>query len=307
MDIEAVAHIEIGTWPTPVRRLDHTSKVLGAEVWAKVEEDCGAWGGNKVRKLEYLLHEARSDGVTKLVAWGVGTSNWAAAVAWHGTREGFEVTAGLGGHLPDSYRCLYNESGTKVTLLPRVELATVAAAYERARAGLHARLLPVGGSGGIGDIGATRCGIEIARQVQDGELPPPDTVFVAAGSCGTVAGVVVGLESSASTIPVTAVKVADWPYATPWMIARRIANIRRRLARPASGPERLHLERRFLGPGYGHPTPESRAATTLAHHDGLDLDGSYGAKAFAALCDAARSGDGPYLFVHTSPGEPPTG
>ncbi len=306
MEVDDLPRIEIGTWPTPVRRLDHASKVLGAEIWAKLEEECGAWGGNKVRKLEYLLPEARSDGITKLVAWGVGTSNWAAAVAWHGSQLGFRISAGLGGHLPDGHRRIYERSGTKVTILPRLELAPVAAAIARARAGRTARLLPVGGSGGIGDIGAVRAGSEIARAVADDDLPSPDAIFVAAGSCGTVAGLVMGLELTDSTLPVTAVKVADWPYATTGMIARRISNIRRRLGRPEIHPPRLHLEKRFLGRGYGHSTPDSRAAIALAHDDGLHLDGSYGAKAFAALCDAARAG-GRYLFVHTSPGDPPTG
>ena len=306
VDIDDIPRIEIGTWPTPVRRLDHASKVLGAEVWAKLEEGCGAWGGNKVRKLEYLFHEARRDGITKLVAWGVGSSNWAAAVAWHGSQHGFQISAGLGGHLPDHYRRVYERSRTKVTLLPHLELAPLAATIARVRAGRNARLLPVGGSGGIGDIGATRVGSEIARAVGGGELPSPDAIFVAVGSCGTVAGLVMGLELAGMNLPVTAVKVSDWPYASAGMIARRVSNIRRRLERPATNAPPLHLEKRFLGRGYGRPTPESRAAIAFARHDGLHLDGSYGAKAFAALCDAARSG-GRYLFVHTSPGDPPTG
>lgn len=304
MDIDDIPRIEIGTWPTPLRRLDHTSEALGAEVWAKLEEECSAWGGNKVRKLEYLLNEAREDGITKLVAWGVGTSNWAAAVAWHGSHHGFETNAGLGGHLPDRYRRVYERSGTKLTVLPRLELAPLAATMARVGAGRNARLLPVGGSGGIGDIGATRLGSEIARAVEGGEIPSPDSIVVAAGSCGTVAGLVMGLNLAGITLPVIAVKVADWPYATSGMIARRVSNIRRRLGRPATNPPHLDLEKRFLGRGYGHPTPESRAAIALARHDGLDLDGTYGAKAFAVLCDAARGG-GTYLFIHTSPGDPP--
>lgn len=304
MDIDDIPRIEIGTWPTPLRRLDHTSKALGADVWAKLEEECGAWGGNKVRKLEYLLHEARQDGITKLVAWGAGTSNWAAAVAWHGSQHGFEIGAGLGGHLPDRYRHVYERSGTKVTILPRLELAPLAAAIALARAGRNARLLPVGGSGGIGDVGATKLGSEIAHAIDGSELPSPDTIFVAAGSCGTVAGLVMGLQLAGTAVPVTAVKVSDWPYATSGMIARRVSNIRRRLGRPGTNPPLVHLEKRFLGRGYGRPTSESRAAVALAHHDGLHLDGSYGAKAFAALCDTARKG-GSYLFIHTSPGDPP--
>lgn len=259
-----------------------------------------------MRKLEYLLAEARADGITKLVTWGVATSNWVAAAAWHARRAGFEVRVGLGGHLPDRYRRVYEESGTQVTVLPRLELAAIAAVIARGRAGLGARMWPVGGSGGVGDVGATHAGLEIARSVEDGVMPVPASVFVAVGSCGTVAGVVAGLDIANSPIPVTAVKVADWPYATPAMIGRRLTNIRKRLGLGDRGAARMTIEKGFLGPGYGRPTRESRAAIALARRDGIHLDGSYGAKAFAALCAAARSGPGPFLFIHTSPGEPPT-
>ena len=306
MDLNEVPRLQIGHWPTRVRKLEHASNRVGAEIWAKIEEDCGAWGGNKVRKLEYLLAEARADGIEKVVTWGVATSNWAAAAAWHATKAGFEVRVGLGGHLPDRYRRVYEATGTEVTLLPRLELATVAAAYARTAAGFGARMWPVGGSGGVGDIGATHTGLEIARAVGDGVMPAPSSVFVAVGSCGTVAGIVVGLDLAHSPIPVTAVKVADWPYATAAMIGRRLRNIRKRLGLSDEGAARMTIDKGFLGPGYGRATPEARAAIALARRDGLHLDGSYGAKAFAAMCRAARSTRGPLLFVHTSPGEPPT-
>ena len=302
-----IPRASIGTWPTPVRRLEHASNALGTEVWAKIEEDCGAWGGNKVRKREYLIAEARADGIEKLASGGVATSNWAAAAAWHGTRAGFQVQVGLGGYLPDRYRRIYEATTTEVTLLPRLELAPVAAVLARGRAGLGARMWPIGGSGGIGDIGATHAGLEIARAADDGLMPVPSSVFVAVGSCGTVAGIVAGLDIAESSIPVTAVKVSDWPYATPAMIDRRLTNIRKRLGLSGEGAARMTMELRFLGPGYGRPTLESRAAIALARRDGLALDGSYGAKAFAAMCAASRSGPGPFLFVHTSPGEPPAG
>ena len=311
MDIDAVPRMQIGTWPTPVRRLDHTSEVLGVEVWAKLEEECGAWGGNKVRKLEYLFHELRGRGIARVVAWGAASSNWAAACAWHGSRHGFEVFAGLGGYLPESYRRIYDAAGVPMVALPRIELAPLAAAVARIRSGRRAGVLPVGGSGGRGDLGPVTAGVEIARSIAAGELPAPvGGIFVAAGSCGTVAGIAAGLGVEHASLPVVGVKVADWPYATRAMISRRTRNIARLLAThgiDTSTPAPIELDAGALGSGYGLITRAARAAIVLARRDGLDLDQVYGAKAFGALITRARSDDGPFLFVHTSPGTPPVG
>ena len=273
----------------------------------KDEEECGAWGGNKVRKFEHILHGLGSTGVVDLVAWGAATSNWVAACAWHGTANGFNVRAGLGGHLPQTYRAIYERSDTHVTLLPRIELSPIAAAIALGRAGHHARLLPVGGSGGVGDLGAARVGAEIAVSVSSGAMPEPASVYVAAGSCGTAAGIALGLASVGKAQLVTAVKVADWPYATRSMLARRVRSLQKNLgANGIAAPDvTIELETRFLGRGYGRPSAESRAAITLAHLDGVYLEGTYAAKAFAALVDRARVAEGPHLFVNTSPGAPP--
>ena len=273
----------------------------------KDEENCGVWGGNKVRKLEHILYGLRSGGVVHLVAWGAATSNWVAACAWHGTANGFRVRAGLGGRLPHTYRAIYERSDTHVTLLPRIELSPVAAGIALGRAGPRARLLPVGGSGGVGDLGAARAGAEIAAAVDRGAMPGPARIYVAAGSCGTAAGIAVGLASEGLRLPVTAVKVADWPYATRSMLARRVRSLQRNLGSNeiAAPAVTIELETRFLGRGYGRPTPESRAASALAQLDGVHLESTYAAKAFAALIDRARVTEGPYLFVNTSPGAPP--
>ena len=309
MDIDAVPRMQIGTWPTPVRRLDHTSEVLGAEVWTKLEEECGAWGGNKVRKLEFLFHELRERAIPRIVVWGAASSNWAAACAWHGSHHGFEVFAGLGGHLPKSYRRIYDAAGVPAIVLPRIELAPAAAAAARIRCGRRAWVLPIGGSGGLGDLGPVATGVEIARSIASGELPAPiGGIFVAAGSCGTVAGIAAGLGIEHASLPVVAVKVADWPYATRAMIGRRTRNIARLLAThgiEGATHAPIELVTGALGGGYGRITRAAREAIVLARRDGLALDQVYGAKAFGALIARARSGRGPLLFIHTSPGPSP--
>lgn len=308
-ELDAFPRVELGKWPTPIRHLPHASEHLGVEVWAKLEEDCGAWGGNKVRKLEHIFAASRASGYRNLLTWGAGSSNWTAAVALHGPREGFRVTLGLGGHIPDDYRRLYSEAGTRVVSLPHLVLAPAALAAARSIAGTRARVLPVGGSGTEGDIGPVRAGAEIGAAIEMGDLPRPRAAFVATGSSGTAGGLIVGLGMSRSPIPVRAVKVSDWPYATTRMVTRRITSLLRRLEDMGIRnvvPAPWQLDRDHLGAGYGKPTPQSRAAIELAAgEDGLVLDPTYGAKAFAALITTARrEREGPYLFVHTSPTRP---
>lgn len=305
-ELDDVPRMPIGKWPTPIRSLERVSDALGCEVWAKLEEDCGAWGGNKVRKLEHILHAARRDRIDTLVVWGAATSNWASAAALHGSEAGFTVVAGLGGKIPREYAELYRRTGTRVVRAPRIELAPVAAAAARVIAGRGARLLPVGGSGGIGDVGAARTGFEIGEAIATGRLPRPRRLFVPLGTCGTAAGVIVGLGLAGNDSTVVAVKVTDWPYATRAQLDRRVAALEATLERMGIAPRGrapFVFEDRFIGPGYGAPTEEAAEATAIARRDGLELDGTYAAKAFAALAAAARaSRDGPFLFLHTSPG-----
>jgi D-cysteine desulfhydrase len=306
--LDDLPRIELGTWPTPVRRLAAVSNELGVEVWAKLEEDCGAWGGNKVRKLEHIFEEALRSRVHTLVTWGAATSNWAAAAALHGPPAGFDVVLGLGGTIPDDYARLYGDLGTRVFRFPHLVLAPLALAVARATAGRRVRYVPVGGSGTVGDLGSARAGAEIATAIGSGELPTPVRAFVATGSSGTAAGIAVGLGLGRAPIPVVAVKVSDWPYATMHMVTGRINSLLLRLEGLGIRnvvPAPWRLDRDHLGRGYGKPTPGSRAAIDLAAKDGLVLDPTYGAKAFAALIDHARHDrTGPYLYVHTSPVRP---
>lgn len=305
--IAGLPRIPIGTWPTEVRRLDAVSDELGVEIWAKDEETSGAWGGNKVRKLEFILHEAREEGIGTLVSWGAGTSNWAAALALHGRDAGFRVVLGLGGALPSDYRALYGALGTDLVRMPRLTLAPLALVGARARAGRAALFIPVGGSSAIGDLGTAQLGEEIAQQAGD-HMPTPRAVFVATGSTGTAAGLVVGLGLGGLRAPVIAVKVSDWPYGSRALLDARLKKVAQRVRELGFGsfrPVPVVLDTDHLGRGYGKPTVESRAAIELAARDELELDPTYAAKAFAALTTAARGGrPGPYLFVATSPRRP---
>ena len=289
-----------------MQRLVRVSQELGVEVWAKLEDRCGIWGGNKVRKLEYILGRARADGIERLVGYGAGTSNWTSALAFHGAAQGFEVSLRVTEPgVPAAYDRLYRDLGTNVTHVGRAAWFLSARGHRLLPADRATRHLPLGGSGPEGDLGSLHAGIELADAVRDGELPAPGLVFVAAGTAGTAAGLSVGATVGGLAAKVVCVRVVAWPYGTARHVDLRARSLARRAGVARSG-HRLRADASQLGPGYARPSAASLAAASLAARDGLWLDQAYGAKAFASLIAHARRGvPGPYLFLHPSPGDPP--
>ena len=306
--LERFPRVVLGKWPTPIRRLENLSTRLGAEVWVKSEGDCGTWGGNKVRKLEYVLPELEGRSVS---THGAGTSSWASAVAFHAAHIAREVHLGLAGPIPDELALLYERLGTELHLSSMLNALPFVAIQARAAAGRGAAALPTGGSGVPGDVGSARAGMEIAEAVSAGEMPAPAQVVVPCGTAGTAAGLAVGLGLAGLRPVVVPVRVAPRPLGTERLVKRRV----RRLLSALRARESLDRsvesapvegDDRFFGSGYGKPTKESRAAAEVARADGLELDPVYAAKDFAALITRARAAGGPVLFVHTSPGPAPT-
>ena len=297
------ARLEIGTWPTPVRRMDVVSEQTGADIWVKLEEECGVWGGNKVRKLEYILGAALEDGVTTLVSYGAGTSNWAAALALHAADAGLDVVLGLAGPIPAPYAGIYERPEVTLVQSRFLNALPVVVAAARVKAGRKARSVPMGGTG-PGDAGSLHIGEEIAADIRHKLLPVPTAIYVAAGTTGTCAGTAAGLALHGYPVPVVAVRVAPLPYGT----ARRARRHALSLLRRADSKARLDIqgENRLVAPGYGRPNAASQEAIAVARADGVELDGTYAAKAFAALLDRARTRGGEtLLFIHTSPGSVP--
>lgn len=305
--LDAAARIEIGTWPTPVVKLERVSETLDLEVWAKLEDSCGAWGGNKVRKLEYILGRAARDRVRKLVTFGAGSSNWTSALAYHSTALGFSVEVHLAANeVPRDYERLYRDCGATVLARGRVPWYL---AMNQARVWPNrgrTRYLPIGGSGGDGDLGSFRAGSEIAAAVDSGEVPRPRRIFAAAGTGGTAAGVAVGAASAGLACEVVCVRVTPRPYGTARRVRRIARSLQTRLSLAPALCCRLAEDDSFFAPGYAQPNPAALEAAQIARIDGISLDQTYAAKAFAALVAAARARQpGPFLFLHTSPGEPP--
>jgi D-cysteine desulfhydrase len=300
----------IGTWPTPVHRLDAVSGELGLDVWAKREDLCGAWGGNKVRKLEFWLARAAALQVPRVVVSGAGASTWAAAAALLARRHDIEVVVGLAGDIPEDKRRLYDELDVHVIHHASLNALPFVVARAKLSAGRRSLLLPMGGSGWPGDLGPFLAGIEIAEGALRRSHPRPQAIFVAAGTSGTAGGVAAGLSHRGERISVVAVRVTPRPLGTKLQVWGRARKLLRKVGRaPDQTPLTIVGENRFFGDGYGRPGPGVDEAIEMASRDGLALEPTYTGKAFAALMAHAREkGEGPLLFLHTATSPtPPSG
>jgi len=300
-------HLPLGRFPTRVHRLDGVLPA-SVELWLKRDDESGApYGGNKVRKLEFLLGEARARGRRRLVTVGGYGSHHVLATALYGAACGFSVDAVL---FPQPVTDRVRENllalaATGARLFPASSYAGVPLKVVRSRLGRGAHWIAPGGSSPVGTLGWVSAGFELAAQVRAGALPAPDVVYAALGSCGTVAGLWLGLRMARLATRVVGVRVVDRLVAHRRAAIKLAARTERLIARFAEPPPlaevALDVDHRFFGPGYGHSTDEAEQAIAAAA-PAVRLDPTYTGKAFAALLADARAGllDGKRaLFVDT--------
>jgi 1-aminocyclopropane-1-carboxylate deaminase/D-cysteine desulfhydrase-like pyridoxal-dependent ACC family enzyme len=304
---------------TPVERAAHVSRVLGREVFVKRDDlTHPRYGGNKVRKLAWLLAAAHAHDATDLVTTGAVGSHHVLATAVHGREAGLVVHAVV---VPQPYSP-HAEATARASLAQGARLVPARGAWEvparlaaeiaRLRAvGRRPYMIPVGGSSPRGAAGYIEAMGELAGQVTRGEAPPwPDVMVCALGSGGTHAGLLAGARAYGAPSRVVGVRVtAPWMLprvSVAWLAGRALD----RIHPVGSARERNHvcLTARDvqvvtdqLGAGYGHPTDAAREAQALFAQDGLTLDLTYTAKAAAGLVAMARRDpvSRTYLFWHT--------
>lgn len=317
---DVLPHVPLGEGPTPVRRL---RAVEGAEAWVKEDGRYGGpYGGNKVRKLEWVLADARRRGSRTVLTIGALATNHGLATAVYARRTGMRTALVLVDQpLDDHVRAQLERlraSGAALHFTRSTPRTVAALPFLVARhadwQGPRPRLpyyLPVGGSSPLGVLGYVEAGLELGEQVAAGALPEPAHVVVPVGSGGTVAGLALGLRLAGLRSRAVGVVVNDRlrldAARTARLAGRAAALLRSRggalPAGPLVRPDDVLLARDWLGAGYGHPTVEAAdAAALLRDADGLALDPVYAAKAMAGLLGLTRRGElggGPVLFVAT--------
>ena len=313
---DGVARLDLGFTPTPLQPLDRLSELLGGpRIWIKRDDCTGlATGGNKTRKLEFLMGDAKANGADTIITFGAVQSNHARQTAAACARLGFECHLILTRRV--SWRHPEYESGGNVLLdrllgahLHLTEPANAEALArtlvdDLTRAGRHCYIVPTGGSNAVGAMGYIRCAEEIVDQ--SAELGfHPDVIVHATSSGGTQAGLVAGMIATGSETPIVGINVYDTDYAR---IERRISRLltdtldRTKLAGDVSN--RLRIVHDYLGEDYGIPTRQTiDGIRTLASTEGIVTDPVYSGKALGGFFEMIRRRELPSgnnaVFVHT--------
>lgn len=295
--------ISIGVFPTPVQKLDNVSRLLGTQVYVKRDDLTGlGLGGNKVRKLEYLLADAKAQGAEVVFTTGGAQSNHAMLTAAAARKLGMTpililkkrgVTARQGNQL------LEHLMGVDVRFMDTDDYADIYAEMDRVGKALGRPYykIPCGGSNALGTLGYVDC----AREIRDQGLHF-DHLICAEGSGGTMAGLALGAKLYLPGTRVTGMMVDSDPF------EEITVRLMREAAALLGADVQVSAEdfdlRDLCGPGYAIPSQEGNAAVAMmAENEGLFLDPVYTGKAFAGLIAMAREGafkpTDRVLFLHS--------
>jgi D-cysteine desulfhydrase family pyridoxal phosphate-dependent enzyme len=315
--LDVFPRLSLAETPTSLEFLPRLSAQEGRALYIKRDDAIGpGLGGNKTRKLEYLLADAQKKNARKVATFGGLQSNHCRITAAAARKLGLEPhlfyfeprPARLAGNL------LLNDllgarmhflplggGGGGMTLEATIRLVRLVA---WARLGPH-YFIPVGGHNALGCLGYVRAALEIDAQARGLGIENAWLV-VAAGSGGTLAGLLAGLALVNSPLRLLGIDVGKLWKAFPASIARLACELCEWLGSaqtflPGAVPL---IENRYVGPRYAAPTPVCQdAIRCLARAEGIVLDPVYTGKAFAGLLDLARRGelgkDEPVIFLHT--------
>ena len=303
--------------PTPLERLDRLSKELGGpEIWIKRDDCTGmSTGGNKTRKLEFLMAEALAQGADTVITQGATQSNHARQTA------GFSAKLGLACHIlledrTGSNDANYNTNGN--VLLDHLHGATTSkraggmdmaaemdVLADRLRAeGRKPYVIPGGGSNPTGALGYVNCAFELLGQANDRGLVI-DHIVTATGSAGTQAGLITGLKALNAGIPLLGIGVRapkEKQEESVFALAQRTAE---KLGCPGVVQRGdVVADTSYVGAGYGIPRADTLEAIRMfAQLEAILLDPVYSGKGAAGLIDLIRKGHFKkgqrVVFLHT--------
>ena len=308
--IQDLPRVSLGLYPTPFYRLDKLSEQYGRGIWIKRDDLCGvALGGNKVRKLEFLLADALEQGCDTVFTTGGAQSNHAALTAACAAKLGMKCILLLKRRGVTEHRgnlVLDDIFGAEVRMLDTDSYDDVYAEMHRMgealeQAGHKCCYIPVGGSTALGALGYASCVREFTVQALAAGIRLGHVVS-ATGSGGTTAGLLLGTRLFMPGAKVTGVAVDTDPFQdiVPRLAEEAAALLERPLQREKNDFEMVD----HVGPGYAVPNPEDTPyIEELARTEGILLDPVYTGKAFAAMLQLLRQGyfDGEddLLFLHT--------
>jgi D-cysteine desulfhydrase family pyridoxal phosphate-dependent enzyme len=296
--LRKLKRVNLAHLPTPVEPLDRISAALGGpRIWVKRDDCTGlATGGNKTRKVEFLMADALAKGADTVITVGAIQSNHARQVAAASARLGFRCVLGLLDAVPDRsqvYRALGNVYldrlfGAEIRTSPGLEDTTSlldSIASEMTRQGRRPYVIPLGGSNGLGAAAYAEAFLELLYQFESLQ-ETLDAIIVPISSGGTLAGLLLGAGLSGWRGRIIGISAGD-------KAERAIQRVRKSQVASAAilgasseiiDQTPMVIDDRFVGMGYGIPTPECvHAIEFLARREGLLLDPVYTGKAMAGL------------------------
>jgi D-cysteine desulfhydrase len=318
-ELEAsLPRVVLSSGPSPVRELSALEKHLGRpDLWLKNDGLLGTiYGGNKIRKLEFVLADVLRRQLSTILTFGGTGSHHCLATALYGRELGIRVAAILV-EQPETDEVRVNLrqlewAGARTVRVGGLSSAVIRAAWLTLR---HTQLglpphppyvLRPGASTPVGCVGYVNAAFELADEIRQGLLPQPSAIILPLGSNGTAAGLLLGLRLANLDTAVIAVQVSDIPTVGAEGVAR-LANATVRLLRRhgasipsfSLGPRDVTVISDAETRHYGYPTPKGEEAKDLLLRlEELELDSTYTAKTVAALIerdDLPR----PLLYWHT--------
>ncbi|RLM17746.1 D-cysteine desulfhydrase [Brenneria alni] len=318
MHLARFPRLTLGHFPTPLEALPALSKHLGGpNIYIKRDDATGlATGGNKTRKLEFLLADARLQGADVIITQGATQSNHVRQTIAAAAKLGLKTKILLEKRVTDygeDYQCsgnilLDNLLGGEIVdhLLAGTDMqqAMETLADDLRKQGANPYVIPGGGSSPVGALGYVACAEELLFQSSQQRLRI-DHIVHATGSTGTQAGLVTGLTATNSQIPLLGISVRaprEKQEENVFALAQRtwqLLGIAGEVPRHA-----VQVNSDYVGKGYGIPTEGTlEALTLLAQLEGILLDPVYSGKGMAGLIDLIRKGhfgrDQNIVFIHT--------
>lgn len=307
---EQVPRVSLAQLPSPVQRMERLEHALGlasTRLYIKRDDmNSCVYGGNKARKMEFLLARALHQGRKEVLTIGGAGSNHTLATALFAREVGLNtVTLHIpqpNSHILRTNLLMTHLTGAEMHYLPKVPLLVLDSLFQllrhRFRHGVFPHVIMPGGSNPTGTLGFVNAALELTQQVETGQLPAPDYLYVACGSMGTSVGLLLGFQVTGLRTHVMAVRIAS-PHFTTLSGARRQFRAANRFLHRADPslprfpfPETSYtLRHDFYGEEYGRYTEAGlRAVRLVQETEGIPLEGTYTGKTVAALLADAQAG-----------------
>ncbi len=310
-----VPWMPIGSLPTPVQELSELEISLGHQsLWIKRDDASGdLYGGNKVRKLEFILGDVQEKKKKWILTFGGLGTNHGLATTIYGQKLGLKtVLALIDQPVTTDVRkklLLFNHYGAKISYAKNKAGAVIKGLWHLVtKRGVY--FLGPGGSTELGNLGFVNAALELSKQIKDGTLPQPKRIYVALGSMGTFSGLYLGLKLAGLDTELVGVRVTDLSMTDEVKTAKMInqtskflTSLSEEVPRISAKPEELIVRHEYSGPSYGSVTEKAlEGLSILQESEGITLETTYTGKAFACMVDDVKSGmtEGePILFWNT--------